>query len=75
MIGSPSQFEETQQTENGEQTISGFEFDMLLQYTAGAGVVVSLKSKLHGQKTLLIKSGSHRFNESECITSVKAVYP
>ena len=73
LIGSPSPFEEIVQTEGEDQTIKGYEFDMILQHRACAGVPVTLKSKSEGTKSLYIKSGVHRFNESECTTSIKAV--
>lgn len=73
LIGSPSPFEEIVQTEGEDQTIKGYEFDMIFQHRACAGVPVTLKSKSEGTKSLYIKSGVHRFNESECTTSIKAV--
>lgn len=72
MIGSPSPFEETVTAEDYEDILEGFEIEMLLQHKAAAGAVVFLKSEQY-KGTYYIKSGSHRFNESECITTIKVV--
>lgn len=72
MIGSPSPFEETVTAGDYEDTLEGFEIEMLLQHKAAAGVAVYLKSEQY-EGTYYIKSGSHRFNESEAITEIKVI--
>ena len=72
MIGSPSPFEETVSVEGEEKTIKGFDIEMLFQPRAAVGAIVNLKSEQYSGK-YYIKSGKHRFNESEAITTIKVV--
>lgn len=73
MIGSPSPFEETTTAENYSDTKKGYEVEMLLQHRMAAGALINLTSDIYKGKCY-VKSGEHRFNESECITTVKAVW-
>ena len=72
MIGSPSPFEEVVTVGDKEETIKGFEIEMLLQHRAAVGAIVELKSKQY-KGTYYIKSGTHRFNQGEAITTIKVV--
>lgn len=72
MISSPSPFEETTKSEDYEDTIEGYEVEMLLQHRMAVGALINLKSEQYSGK-YYVKSGRHRFNESECITTVKVV--
>lgn len=79
MIGSPSPFEEKSKVENYENpeedfedTIKGYDIEMLLQHRASVGAIVNLTSEQYSGK-YYIKSGNHRFNESECITTIRVV--
>ncbi len=72
MIDTPSQFEETIRAEDYEDTIEGYEVEMLLQHRIAVGALVNLKSeKYNGQ--YYVKSGRHTFNESDCITTAKVI--
>lgn len=72
MIGSPSPFEEQMTAEGYSDTIEGFEIEMLLQHRISVGATVRLKSKQY-KGLYCVKSGSHRFNESEAITTIKVI--
>ena len=72
MIDSPSPFEEVVTVGDKEKTIKGFEIEMLLQHRAAVGAIVNLTSEQYKGK-YYIKSGTHRFNQSECTTSIKVV--
>ena len=72
MIGSPLPFEETITAEDYEDTIEGYEIEMLLQHRMSTGAKINLKSEQYNG-TFYVKSGEHIFNESECVTKVKAV--
>lgn len=72
MIGSPSPFEEIVTIGDKEETIKGFEIEMLLQHRAAVGAVVNLSSEQYKGK-YYIKSGTHRFNQSEATTTIKVV--
>lgn len=76
MIGSPSPFEEQNSISVEDKdyidTLKGFEIEMLMQHRAAVGAVVNLKSEQYTGK-YYIKSGVHRFNTSECITTIKVV--
>ena len=70
MIGSPSPYEEELTAEDFKETINGFDVEMLLQHRISAGVICNLKSLVaNGQYR--VRSGSHSFNNGECITKVK----
>lgn len=72
MIGSPSPFEEVVDRGDTEETIKGFEIEMILQHRAAVGAIVNLSSEQYKGK-YYIKSGTHRFNISEATTTIKAV--
>lgn len=72
MIGSPEPFEETRKTEDYEDTIKGYEVEMLLQHRMSAGAQTKLASEQY-KGTYYVMSGEHIFNESEAITKVKMV--
>lgn len=72
MIGSPSPFEEVVTVGDTEETIKGFEIEILLQHRAAVGAIVNLTSKEYKGK-YYIKSGTHRFNQGEAITKLKVV--
>ena len=72
MIGSPSPFEEVVKVGDKEETIRGFNIEMLLQHRAAVGAIVNLKSEQYTGK-YYIKSGTHRFNQDEATTSIKVV--
>lgn len=78
MIGTPKEFEEEQIFEGTKQIIRGYEVDMLLQHRISVGSKIQLMKKslygnTYGTEYLYVKSGSHRFNETECVTSFKAI--
>lgn len=70
LIGSPTGFEEKITAEDYEETVSGYECEMILQHRMKAGAKVALKS-LNGSGTFRVCSGQHRFNNSEAITKAK----
>lgn len=72
MIGSPEPFEETSKAEDYEDTLKGYEVEMLLQHRMAAGAKAKLTSEQY-KGTYYVKSGEHIFNESETITKVKMV--
>ena len=72
MIGSPSPFEEVVTIGDKEETIKGFDIEMLLQHRAAVGAIVNLKSEQYKGK-YYIKSGTHRFSQGEATTSIKVV--
>lgn len=69
MIGSPSPFEETG---SESETVEGFEIEMLLQHRMVAGALINLSSQ-HYSGTYHVKSGTHRFNDGEAVTTIKVV--
>lgn len=77
MIESPVPFEEEIRGEvEGEEytdKIEGVEIDMLLQHRMSVGALIRLRSEENAGR-YYVKSGSHTFNESECVTKVKAVH-
>ena len=72
MIGSPCPFTEEVTAEDYTDTIEGFEIDMLFQHRMSTGAVINLSSKDYKGK-YYVKSGSHTFNGSECVTHIKVV--
>ena len=72
MIGSPAEFEEEVTEGDMKYTTKGLEIDMLLQHRLGVGYGVELKSRQHSG-TYYIKSCRHIFNESECVSKIKAM--
>lgn len=70
MIGSPSPYEEEITAEDYKDVVNGWECECLLQHRFSAGVIVNLKSILAKGK-YRVKSGSHSFNDGECISKVK----
>lgn len=72
MIGSPSPFEEVVTVGDKDETIKGFEIEMLLQHRAAVGAIVNLKSEQYKGK-YYIKSGTHRFNQNGATTTIKVV--
>ena len=72
MIGSPSPFEEVVTIGDKEETIRGFDIEVLLQHRAAVGAIVNLVSEQYKGK-YYIKSGTHRFNQNEAITTIKVV--
>lgn len=72
MIGSPSPFEEVVKIGDKEETIKGFDIEMLLQHRAAVGAIVNLKSEQYKGK-YYIKSGTHRFNQNEATTTIRVV--
>lgn len=72
MIGSPSPFEEVVAVGDKEETIKGFEIEMLLQHRAAVGAIVNLQSEQYKGK-YYIKSGTHRFNQGTATTTIKVV--
>lgn len=73
MIGSPTPFVEESTTEEYEDKIEGVSVEMLLQHRLSTGAEIRLKSEQH-KGTYYVKSGSHIFNESECLTTFEAIY-
>ncbi len=79
MIGSPQPFVEevavkndTETTDDDTRTVKGFEIDMLLQHRMSTGAVINL-STMQYEGTYYVQSGEHRFNNSECVTHIKAI--
>lgn len=72
MIGSPMPFTEEITAESYKDTVVGYEIDMLLQHRMTTGSKIKLSSNQYNG-TFYVKSGVHRFNESECTTSIKVV--
>lgn len=70
MIGSPSAYEEEITAEDYKETVKGWECECLLQHRISAGVICNLKS-LDANGQYRVKSGTHTFNNGECITKVK----
>lgn len=70
---SVSEFEETQNSEEfGEETIKGFEVEMLLQYRLQTASIIELDS-VNYQGTFRVREGSHEYNGSDFITKAKIV--
>lgn len=72
MIGSPSPFEEIVTVGDKEETIKGFDIEMLLQHRAAVGAIVNLTSEQYKGK-YYIKSGTHRFGNNGATTTIKVV--
>lgn len=72
MIGSPEPFEEVVTVGDKEETIKGFDIEMLLQHRAAVGAKVNLQSEKY-KGIYYIKSGTHRFNQNEAITTLRVV--
>lgn len=70
MIGSPSSFKEDVTAEDYEETVNGYEVEMLLQHRMCAGAIVNMKSRVStGQYRVC--SGRHSFSPDEAITKIK----
>ena len=72
MIDSPMPYEEEVKVEDFSEVVEGFEIDMLLQHRISAGSIIKLDSEQY-DGTYIVKSGTHTFNENECITHIKVV--
>ena len=72
LIGSPEEFEEVVTTEGYEDTYKGVTAEMLLNHTIKATRQIRLKSEQHNG-TYAIKSGSHSFDKTTCITKITAI--
>lgn len=70
MMGAPSAYEEEMTFEDGKETVSGYEVDMLLQHRMCAGAVVNLKSQ-EASGTYRVCSGRHSFSPDEAVTQIK----
>ena len=70
MIGSPTSYTEEITAEDFEDTIDGYEVEMLLQHRISAGGIVKLDSRI-ANGTYRVCSGEHRFSPDEAITVVK----
>lgn len=70
LIGSPEEFTETVSAEDYEETVTGYECESLLQHRFAAGGIVKLKSR-DVSGTYRICSGTHIFNESECVSKIR----
>ncbi len=71
LINSPEEYtEEISGEGDTTETISGYELELLLQHRLTTGSVVKIKSfEVSGEYRVI--SGSHRFNDSEAITTIK----
>lgn len=71
MINTPTEYEEEITAEDFKETVKGYTIQCLLQHRFAAGGIVKLKSKNAKDGKYRIRSGEHRFNESEAITEIK----
>ena len=67
MIGSPTFFEDTVTVDGYEDTIEGYEIEMLLQHRLRAGSYIYLSCEEFKGKCWVV-SGEHSFSESSCTT-------
>lgn len=72
LIGSPEPFEEEQTAEDFKETVKGYKCECLLQHRMTTAGIITLKSRFANGK-YRIRSGEHRFNESEAITTVEVI--
>lgn len=72
MIESPDFFEETVQTDGYEDTYTGIEVKMLLNHTIKPTRQIKLKSEEYNG-TYAVKSGSHSFDGTSCVTEITAI--
>lgn len=72
MIGSPIAFEEEQQAEDFEETVDGYNIQMLLQHRITTASIVNLESMIVSGN-YRVRSGRHIFNESEAITEIEVI--
>lgn len=70
MIGSPESYTEEVKVEDFEETVNGFEVEMILQHRMCAGAIVDLKSR-EATGTFRVCKGEHRFSPDEAITKIK----
>lgn len=70
LIGSPSPYEEENVAEDYNDTVHGYEVEMLLQHRMSAGAIVKLTSK-RANGTYRVCSGEHRFSIYEAVTTAK----
>lgn len=71
MINTPTEYEEEITAEDKKETIKGYTIQCLLQHRFTTGGIINLKSKNAKDGKYRIRSGEHRFNESEAITEIK----
>lgn len=72
MIGSPTEYEEEVNVEDFHEVVTGYDIEMLLQHRMQTAAIIQLKSRL-ASGTYRVRSGEHRFNESEAITTIKVM--
>lgn len=70
LIGSPTEYEEELTAEDFTETIKGYEAEMIIQHRITTAAIINLKSKNVNGK-YRVRSGSHRFNNGEAITTIK----
>lgn len=70
---SVSEFEETRQSQEfGEETVKGFDVEMLLQHRLQTASIIELDSKNY-QGTFRVREGSHEYNGGNFVTKAKIV--
>ena len=70
---SVTEFEETVSSkEYGEETVKGFEVEMLLQHRLQTASIIQLQSKNYNG-TFRVKEGSHAYSDGEFKTTVKLI--
>lgn len=72
LIDSPEEFEEEITAEDYKDTVKGYKFKMLLQHRMNTAAIINLKSE-YVSGEYRVRSGVHRFNESESITEVEVI--
>lgn len=72
LIGSPEEFEESEQGEDFKSTAKGYSCEMLLQHRLTVASKIKLKSReVNG--TFSVRSGEHKFDGTNFITAFKCI--
>ena len=72
MIGSPEEFTEEVEEDSYQETVKGYRVQMLLQHRMTCGAVCNLRA-LDVSGKFYVRSGSHTYNSTECITEVEMI--
>lgn len=70
LIGSPAEYSEEISAEDYNETINGYECEMILQHRMNTAAIINIESReVNGEYR--VSSGEHTFNQNEAITKFK----
>lgn len=72
MIGSPTEYEEEITAEDYTDVVNGYDIEMILQHRMQTAAIITLDSRV-AKGQYRVRSGEHRFNNTEATTSIKVM--